>query len=99
MSAKHFHGEPCAKCGSTVRYRSTRNCVGCAKANVKAKRANLTDLQQFDLMGNLNDYRTGTGRRLSANPERDSSEHVGGNVNEAADSAADLLGFDDLAAS
>ena len=33
-----FNGEPCSKCGSTVRYILGRNCVNCMQKNKAKKR-------------------------------------------------------------
>ncbi len=30
MNVKHTHGKPCRKCGKTLRYKISRNCVACA---------------------------------------------------------------------
>lgn len=32
MSEHYFVGSPCRKCGRTLRYRSSRSCVACARA-------------------------------------------------------------------
>lgn len=40
-----FHGNPCKGCGGTLRYKSSRGCVACARkagqANSAARRARL----------------------------------------------------------
>lgn len=39
---KHYRSDtPCSKCGGHERYKSTKNCVPCAKAAVVARRARL----------------------------------------------------------
>ena len=30
---KHYHGEPCRACGSTLKYTSTASCFSCNKAS------------------------------------------------------------------
>lgn len=30
-----FYGEPCERCGLTLRYRKTRNCVACSRSRAK----------------------------------------------------------------
>ena len=61
-SERHFHGEPCAKCRSTVRYKASRNCVECAKAAVRKRRGQLLvvaddPLPEYDdLLGDINAY-------------------------------------------
>lgn len=40
MESKHFYGEPCIKCGGTLRYIAQKNCVHCMKERKKAYYAN-----------------------------------------------------------
>lgn len=35
--APFFEGTPCSKCNSTLRYKSNKSCISCAKANSKIK--------------------------------------------------------------
>lgn len=38
-----YHGVPCSKCGSPIRYKSNNNCVDCSRANIKSWRKNNPD--------------------------------------------------------
>ena len=38
MGLHHYTGAPCRKCGATLRYTATGNCVSCAKESVKTWR-------------------------------------------------------------
>lgn len=42
----HYHGKPCKKCGSTVRYVTTGVCVECAKAASSAVRLKVQELRR-----------------------------------------------------
>ena len=74
INPKHYHGNPCKKCGDTLRYKSNYSCVKCNRAyGLKWKRENYERKIKNDRLwrkNNLEKAIEATRKWFKKNPER-----------------------------
>jgi 5-methylcytosine-specific restriction endonuclease McrA len=83
VSAQHFDGKPCKRCGGTLRYVAKRGCVTCARAydKVRAQRMSPEERQrrrEYNAAYRVGREAEATARTrawYAANPERSAEYH------------------------